>query len=61
MVQDNFYKMRSSGNMQSLSTLTKCGIIHNFLALRLNKKMKVNVTASEAPTGMVEELNSGPT
>ena len=35
--------------------------IHNFVGLRLNKKMKVNVTASEAPTGMAKELNSDPT
>ena len=39
-------------------TVTKWGIIHNFLALRLNKKTKVNVKASEAPTGMAKELNS---
>ena len=43
MVRDDFYKMRTSGNKQSLSTITKCGIIRNFLTLRLNKKMKVNV------------------
>ena len=49
MVQIDFYKMRPSGNMQNVRTVTKWGIINNFLALRLNKKTIVNVKASEAP------------
>ena len=61
MVRIDFYKMRPSGNMKNVRTVTKWGIIHNFLALRLNKKTKVNVKPSEAPTGMAKELNSDPT
>ena len=63
MVRIDFYKMRPSGICKTcdVRTVTKWGIIHNFLALRLNKKTKVNVKASEAPTGMAKELNSDPT
>ena len=61
MVRIDFYKMRPSGNMQNVCTVTKWGIIQNFLALRLNKKTKVNVTASEAQTSLAKELNSDPT
>ena len=61
MARIDFYKMRLSGNMQNVRTITKWSIIHNFLALRLNKKTKVNVNVSEVPTGMAKELNSDPT
>ena len=61
MVQIDFYKLGLSGNMHNVRTVTIWGIIHNFLALRLNKKTKVNVNVSEVPTGMAKELNSDPT